>query len=187
MRPPFEFRSDTEYDVAGFGTNAVDYLISVPEYPKFNTKIELTSWQMLPGGEVASTLVALQRLGLHTAYAGRFGRDEAGKVGLQSLIDEGVDVEYAQFAEDAQTQVGFIFVDEKTGERTIAWKRDDTLRYSADEAPVDLARSAKILHMTPHDGEAVIAMARAACETGAVVSIDIDNLFDGFEELLKFT
>jgi sulfofructose kinase len=187
MKPPFEFRSDTRYDVAGFGTNALDYLIGVDEYPAFNSKVELTNWQMLPGGEVASTLVALQRLGMKTAYAGRFGGDEAGKLGLESLIDEGVDVQHASVADDARTQVAFIIVDERSGERTIIWKRDDKLSYSHDDAPLDMARSAKILHMTPHDTAAAIAMARVAREAGTVVSLDIDNMFEGVDELLELT
>jgi sulfofructose kinase len=187
MKPPFEFRTDTEYDVAGFGTNAVDHLISVDVYPEFNSKVELTNWQMLPGGEVASTLVALQRLGLKTAYAGRFGGDEAGKIGLGSLLDEGVNVDRVQIVGDAQTQVAFIVIDEGSGERTILWKRGDKLSYSPHEAPIDLATSAKILHMTPHDTAAAIAMARVAREAGTVVSLDIDSLFDGVDDLLALT
>ena len=49
MKPPFEFRSDTRYDVAGFGTNAVDYLIGVHEYPAFNSKVRAYDWQILSG------------------------------------------------------------------------------------------------------------------------------------------
>jgi sulfofructose kinase len=187
MRPPFEFRSDTRYDVAGFGTNAMDYLLGVHEYPTFNSKVEFMDWRILPGGEVASTLVALQRLGLKTAYAGHFGGDEAGKLGLQSLIDEHVNVDNASIVEDASTQVAFIIVDEQTGERTILWKRDANLRYLPEDAPLDLARSAKILHMTPHDTAAAIALAKAARQAGTIVSLDIDNLFDGIGTLLGLT
>jgi sugar/nucleoside kinase (ribokinase family) len=91
MEFPFKLLTDTEFDVVGFGTNAVDHLICVPEYPVFDSKVELSSYSMQAGGEVASTLVGLQRLGFRTAYAGRFGNDKEGKFGLQSLIDEGVD------------------------------------------------------------------------------------------------
>lgn len=187
MTPPFEFKTNTEYDVAGFGTNAVDYLVNVREYPQFNSKIELTDWQMLPGGEVASTLVALQRLGFKTAYAGHFGSDESGKFGLRSLVDEGVNVDHAHTVDGARTQVAFVIVDERSGERTVIWKRDDKLGYSREDAPLDLATSAKILHMTPHDTAAAIAMAHAARGAGTVVSLDIDNIFDGVNELLALT
>ena len=92
MNFPFKLRSTSEFDVVGFGTNAIDYLIRLRDYPKFNSKVEFTSQSMQAGGEVASTLVGLQRLGLRTAYAGRFGSDTNGQIGIQSLIDEGVDM-----------------------------------------------------------------------------------------------
>jgi len=187
MKAPFEFRSDVGYDVAGFGTNAVDYLIRVPQYPAFNSKMELLDFDMLPGGEIASTLVGLQRLGLTTAYAGSFGDDQAGKTCLDSLSSEGVDVSHARTVPGAKTQVGFIIVDEETGERTVLWKRDTALSFTASEAPLDLARSAKVLHMTPHDTSAAVAMAEAAREEGTIVSLDIDNIFDGYERLLELT
>jgi sulfofructose kinase len=183
MKFPFDLLTDTEFDVAGFGTNAVDYLIRLPAYPEFDSKVEISSYERKAGGEVASTLAGLARLGCRTAYAGRFGSDEAGKFGIDSLAADGVDTSYATRAECA-TQVGFILIDESTGERTVLWHRDERLGYTASEAPLALVRRARILHMTPHDTAACIAMAAAARETGVIVSLDADNVFDGTVELL---
>lgn len=187
MRAPFEFRSDTSFDVVGFGTNAVDHLVRVSRYPEFNSKTELSAYETLPGGEVASTLVGLQRLGYRTAYSGRFGDDEAGRLGIRSLETEGIDLTHAQIVEGALTQVAFIIIDEQNGERTIIWKRDKKLTYDPADAPLDLATSAKILHMTPHDTAAAVRMAEAARSAGTIVSLDIDRQFDGVEDLLSLT
>ena len=94
MRFPFDIRSGREFDVVGFGTNAVDFLIEVPEYPAFNSKIELSRYTQAAGGEVASTMVGLERLGIRTAYVGRCGSDEAGSFGVKTLADEGVTDEH---------------------------------------------------------------------------------------------
>ena len=184
MNFPFQLRRNCEFDVVGFGTNAVDYLIRLPDYPQFNSKVEFTSQSMQAGGEVASTLVGLQRLGLRTAYAGRFGSDANGKIGMQSLIDEGVDTRFTETVEDAETQVAFIIIDERSGERTILWKRDERLGFSKDEAPLAAASLGKILHLTPHDTDAAIIMAAEAKKDGIVVTIDIDNIFDNVDNLL---
>ena len=72
-------------------------------------------------------MVALQRLGLKTAYAGRFGSDAAGSLGLRLVRDEGVDVEFAEVVKDARNQIAFIIIDARSGERTIVWDRDDRL------------------------------------------------------------
>lgn len=184
MNFPFQLRATGEFDVVGFGTNAVDYLIRLPDYPRFNSKVEFTSQATLAGGEVASTLVGLQRLGLRTAYAGRFGADANGQIGISSLMDEGVDMHFAETVGDAETQVAFILIDERNGERTILWKRDSPLAYEKNEAPLALAASGKILHLTPHDTHAAIAMAVEAKKHGVVVTMDIDNIFDHVENLL---
>jgi sulfofructose kinase len=184
MNFPFELPENKDFDAVGFGTNAVDFLIVVPVFPQFNSKVELSNYVQLAGGEIASTMVGLRRLGQKTAYVGRFGRDAAGDFGLQTLRDEGVNVERAEQIADAHTQIAFIVIDEPSGERTIIWKRDAKLRYKPEEAPFEMARRARVFHATPHDALACAQMARAAKTAGAIVSIDIDNLFDGIEQLL---
>lgn len=184
MEFPFNLSNSKEFDVVGFGTNAVDFLISVPHYPAFNTKIELTDYVQLAGGEAATTLVGLQRLGLKTAYVGRFGKDEAGDFGLQTLRDEGVETKFAAQIPGAKTQIAFIIIDQRNGERTIIWHRDEKLRYSETDVPVETAAIGKILHLTPHDTPACIKMAQKARIEKTVVSVDIDNVFQRTEELL---
>ncbi|HMS08068.1 MAG TPA: carbohydrate kinase family protein [Pyrinomonadaceae bacterium] len=187
MNLPFQLRETAPFDVAGFGTNAVDFLITVPSYPAFGSKIELDHYLRFPGGEIATTLSGLQRLGASTTYAGRFGDDDAGDFGIESLRMEGVDVAHCERIEGAATQIAFIVIDAQSGERTVIWKRDARLRFTSDAAPLDVARSAKVLHMTPHDGAACVAMAKAARDAGTLVSVDLDNLFEATDELLRLT
>ena len=97
--------------MVGFGLNAVDHLIVVPEYPAFDTKTRFTEYERSAGGQTASAMVALQRLGLKTAYAGRFGSDDDGRFGLLSLEYEGVNLDYAETIEGADNQVAFIIID----------------------------------------------------------------------------
>ena len=184
MKFPFNVLQDAEFDVLGFGTNAVDFLIQVPEYPAFNSKVELTNYLQAAGGEVATTVVGLQRLGLKTAYAGRFGSDQAGDFGMLSLKEEGVDTTYAEQIPGANTQIAFIIVDIRSGERTVIWQRDKALAYAEAEAPVDGIDRAKVVHFTPHDADACRRMAERARKAGVLVSLDIDNFFAGTDGLL---
>ena len=186
MQFPFSLPKNTKFDVVGFGTNAVDYLIQVPEYPAFNSKIEMTNYTQAAGGEVATTMAGLRRLGLKTSYVGRFGTDAAGDFGMKSLRDEGVDLKFAEQIEGARTQIAFIIIDERSGERTVIWQRDTKLGYAADEAPLNAVDRAKILHFTLHDVKACLAMAKRAKKAGVIVSVDIDNLFEGVQELLSY-
>ena len=184
MKFPFDLARRRAFDVSGFGTNAVDFLIRVPHYPQFDSKVELEDYSQLAGGEIATAMAGLQRLGLKTCYVGRFGTDSAGDFGLQSLKDEGVDVSLAEQVPGATTQIAFIIIDIATGERTVIWKRDAKLSYGEEEVPLGIARNSIVLHCTPHDTRACIALAKEARKAGTVVSIDLDNLFPGVEELL---
>jgi sulfofructose kinase len=181
---PFKIPIEREFDAAGFGVNAVDHLIVVPDYPANDSKTHLIKHSQGAGGQTASAIVALQRLGMRTAYAGRFGSDAEGAFGLQSLRDEGVDVTFAEVIEGSRTQVGFIIIEAKRGERTVIWDRDKLLAYTADDAPLEFAGKARVIHLDSHDPPACARMARAARAAGTIVSADIDNVYEGLPELL---
>ncbi|MGH9940921.1 MAG: carbohydrate kinase family protein [Pyrinomonadaceae bacterium] len=184
MKFPFDLPAEREFDAVGFGLNAVDHLIVMPEYPAFDTKTRLVEHVQSAGGQTASAMVGLQRLGLKTAYAGRFGSDAEGHFGLRTLLDEGVNVERAEMIEGARTQIAFIVIDARTGERTIMWDRDERLAYPPEEAPEGFAARGRVLHLDAHDPLACVRVAREAREAGSVVSADIDNIYGGLPELL---
>ena len=184
MNFPFQLPDHREFDAVGFGLNSVDHLIVVPEYPAFDTKVRLLEHKQTSGGQAATTMTALQRLGLKTAYAGRFGSDAEGQFGFASLEAEGVNIEFAEVVSGARNQVAFIIVDASSGERTIIWDRDEQLSYRADEAPIVLAARGRVLHLDAHDPPACARMAQAARAEGTIVTADIDNIYDGLPELL---
>src|SRR4026207_1962329 len=123
MKFPIEPPTGKPFDAVGFGLNAVDHLIVVPAYPAFDTKIRLLEHKLSAGGQTATAMVSLQRLGLKTAYAGRFGSDAEGHFGLATLKDDGVNVDFAQVVDGARNQIAFITIDARNGERTIVWDR----------------------------------------------------------------
>jgi sulfofructose kinase len=184
MKFPFDIERKKEFDVLGFGTNAVDYLIVVPEFPRFDTKTHLIDYVQAAGGQIASAMVGLQRLGAQTAYVGRFGDDREADFGLETLRNEKVDVSFCEKVAAARTQIAFILIDERTGERTVIWNRDRKLSYAERETPLAAAKLARILHTDAHDPAACLKLARAAKSAGAIVSVDVDNIFDGLEKLL---
>ena len=184
MNFPFTLPTARQFDAVGFGLNAVDHLIVVPEYPAFDTKIRLLDHKQTAGGQAATTMVALQRLGFETAYAGRFGSDAEGQFGFQALKSENVNIEFAEVIEGARNQIAFIIIDGRNGERTIIWDRDERLGYAADEAPLALASRGRVLHLDAHDPPAGARMAQAARAKGTIVTADIDNIYEGLPELL---
>src|SRR5262245_7387521 len=173
MRLPFGPPVRRDFDAVGFGLNAVDHLIVVPEYPTFDTKVRFTEYERSAGGQTASAMVALQRLGLKTAYAGRFGSDDDGQFGLRAIELEGVNLDFAETIEGADNQVAFIIIESRSGERTIIWDRDERLSYRPDEVPIELATRGRVLHLDAHDPPACAVMARAARAAGGSAKADL--------------
>ena len=184
MHFPFTLPNDREFDCVGFGVNAVDHLMVVPAYPQFDTKTRLVEHMQSAGGQNASAMVGLQRLGLRTAYAGRFGSDTEGRFGLESLVGEGVDVRFTEVIEGARTQIAYIIIDAPTGERTVIWDRDEMIAYRAHEAPAEFGALGRVLHLDAHDPLACTRVAQSARDAGTIISADIDNIYDGLPELL---
>jgi sugar/nucleoside kinase (ribokinase family) len=184
VRFPFELKPREAFDAVGFGLNAVDHLIVVPEYPAFDTKIRLLEHKQAAGGQAATTMVGLQRLGFKTAYAGRFGSDPEGQFGLEAIRSEAVNLEFVEVIEGARNQIAFIIIEARSGERTIIWDRDERLSYAPKEAPVALASRGRVLHLDAHDPPACARMAQAARDAGTIVTADIDNIYEGLPELM---
>ena len=186
MRFPFKLAQNKEFDAIGFGLNAVDHLIVVPAYPAFDTKVRFSEYLQAAGGQTASAMVGLRRLGWQTAYIGRFGDDNEGRFGLATLMGEEVDVSRAETIPDARTQTAFIVIDARSGERTIIWDRDERLAYRPEEVPAEFVTRGRVLHLDAHDPPACVVAANAASASDTIISADIDNLYEGCAELLPF-
>jgi sulfofructose kinase len=171
-------------DVVGVGLNATDTIIRLPRFPALDDKVELLSAEVLPGGQVASALVACQRWGLKTRYIGKVGDDGAGRMQRETLGREGVEAHLLEVA-GVPSQMAYILVDETSGERSILWKRDTAMAMRAEEIRKEWITQARALHVDGHDTAAAAAAARYAHQAGVPVTADLDNLYPGVEELLQ--
>jgi sulfofructose kinase len=170
-------------DVAGLGLNATDTIIRLPRFPTLDDKIELLSCAVLPGGQVASALVACQRWGLRTRYIGKIGDDDAGRMQQETLAREGVEA-HLLTVPGRSSQFAFILVDEASGERTILWKRDPQIALRPEEIDPEWITQARALHLDGHDTAAAARAAALARETRIPVTADLDNHYPGVEALL---
>ena len=178
-----ELPSGKPFDAVALGLNAADHLIVVPHYPGFNSKVELLSHTLAPGGQCATAMVALARLGMRTRYIGKVGSDDLGRFQLRSLESEGVECGGVTVAEGSESQIAFIVIDEASGERTVIWHRDHRLMISASEVDKAAVTSGRVLLLDGHNVAASITAARHAREAGIPTVLDIDNIYAGSEEL----
>jgi sulfofructose kinase len=170
-------------DVVGVGLNATDTLIPLQHYPERGSKVEFRSANVLPGGQVASAMVACQQWGLRTRYVGKVGDDSAAQLHRAEFARCGVEA-HLLTAPGCPSQQAFILVDD-TGERTVLWKRDDRLTLLAEELDREWIVSSRALHVDGHDTAAAAVAAGWARAARVPVIADLDELYPGVEALLK--
>ncbi len=179
------FPKNKPFDVVGFGLNAVDHLCVVPQYPRFDTKTEILHYEKLAGGQVATTVTFVSRMGLKGKYIGKVGSDELGNFSLQSLRSENINTSSVLVEEGARNQYAFIIIDKNSGERTILWERDRRLSFRDDELRREDVCAGKVVHLDGHDYAAAIRAASWAREEGIPVVIDLDKVVPQSDELIR--
>jgi sugar/nucleoside kinase (ribokinase family) len=171
-------------DVVGVGVNAVDTLIQLPRFPASDSKLEFSSSSLMPGGQVASAMIACQKWGLKTRYVGKIGDDDHGELHRKEFAEAGVDARLIR-TPGCSSQSSFILVDESSGERTVLWKRDERVALRPEDLERDWIVGARALLVDGHDTEAAACAARWARESGIPVTADLDNIYPGVEVLLE--
>ncbi len=170
-------------DLVGVGLNATDTLIPLAAYPERGSKVEYTNATVMPGGQAASTIVACQTWGLATRYVGKIGDDDAGRLHRREFARAGVDARLTEVPNAASPQ-SLILVD-GGGERTVLCRRDERLLLRPDDLDREWIVQARALHVDGYETAAATAAARWAREAGMAVIADLDEIYEGVNDLIR--
>jgi sugar/nucleoside kinase (ribokinase family) len=178
------FAADRRFDVLGIGQCSLDRVAFVDGPPPLPEAPDPPEALELPGGMVATAVLACARLGLRTAYAGAVGDDAAAAAVIEPLRRAGVDVSGVHAIPGARTRGAVIYVERKSGERHVRARRDPRLVLPPEAADAAAVASAGVLHLDAEHPEAALRAARRARAAGVAVMLDLDAPGPGVEELL---
>jgi len=173
----------SKVDLVGVGLNATDTVIPLSNYPPRGSKVEYRTATVLPGGQVASTVVACQQWGLRTRYVGKLGDDAAAALHREAFAHAGVETQLITVSGGASPQ-SLILVD-SGGERTVLCRRDERLILQPGDLDREWIVNARALHVDGHDTAAATLAAGWARAAGIPVIADLDEPYPGVEDLLK--
>jgi sulfofructose kinase len=168
--------------VVGVGLNATDTVISLTSFPERGAKVEYSQRSVMPGGQVATTVVACQTWGLRSRYVGKFGDDSAARLHREAFAEAGTDAKIVTVA-GAQSLHNVILVDD-AGDRTVICQRNERMALKPEELRREWIVTARALHVDGHDTAAATQAASWAREAGIPVTADLDDLYSGVEDLL---
>jgi len=166
------------------GQNATDTLILLSHFPAYAGKVAFERELLSPGGQVASALVTCAKLGLRVKYIGTVGDDERGRIQLESLRETGINLDDVEVRQNCPNQTAYILIDQATGERTVLWQRNDCLRLDPESMTAEKIASARLLHIDAHDTATVAKAAQIAREHRIPVTVDVDTIYHGFDQVL---
>lgn len=165
--------NDKKFDVVALG----ELLIDFTEYAKSDRGNKL--FEANPGGAPCNVLALLQRLGKKTAFIGKVGNDQFGRILCETINSIGIDSSNLVFDNEIPTTLAFVG---KTpdGDREFSFYRNPgaDMMLNADEVDEDLLKNAKIFHFgtlsMTHEAVrgATITAIKKAKENGAIISLD---------------
>lgn len=181
----FELRpaATTELDVVGYGENSIDFLAVMGAFPAPDTKVDLQTLEIRPGGQTATAVLAAARLGCRARYVGAFGDDAWAAEIRAALSAGGVDV-VAIERPGVSTRAAVVLVDAE-GRRTVLERRDPRLAVNHGEIDPAVFQSARILMLDATDVPESIRAAAAARAVGTRVMVDVEKPVEGLERLLE--
>ncbi len=175
-----------DLSVTGVGTAVVDYIGVVDHFPGPDTQIELQTFSKQTGGNVATAMVTLARLGAKACFLGKFGDDDLGKTAHSDLSTKGVDLSGSHIEADGSMGFAFIIVEAGTGRRTILWTAQGKSHLQAAELDRESILRSRYLHLDHYSMEAALAAARIAKEANVQVVLDAESVEPKIEELLSY-
>jgi sulfofructose kinase len=178
-----EVAMDSVPEVVGIGHCAMDFLGIIPYYPPLDARVCLEKLYRQGGGEAATAMVTLARLGVPVAFVGKVGDDEIGSVIRDELNQENVNASQLVIQPGGQSLWAFGAVDKKSGKRTLFWHKNLTPLLPSD-LDYDFIQSARILHCDQHEPQASLVAAEFFKKAGKTVVLDIDDFNPQLEKIL---
>ncbi|CAM9122732.1 unnamed protein product [Ectocarpus sp. 12 AP-2014] len=160
--------------VLGLGSAGVDFIAAVDRYPTADEKVRTQSLQVLGGGNCGNTLSAASRLGLDACLVTKVGSDANGRLILQGLEEEGVDVSRVIVSDATPSAFTYVIVDKEGGTRTCLHtpQTEDIL---PEEITPDLLDGVAAVHLDSRHTPAAVALAKLANERGVPVVLDAEK------------
>ena len=173
--------------IVGIGACVMDTLITVPYYPKEDTKLKAVEVRAAGGGPTATGLVAAVRLGVETGYIGVLSDDNGGEFLKQDFQRYGVDIRNVEVKNGHRSFTSTIWLAMDNATRTCVFDRGNLPPLKLNGEAIHAITQADILMIDGNEMDAAEEACLVARENNTKVLYDCGGLYPGVERLLKLT
>lgn len=172
--------------VIGIGACVCDTLITVPYYPKEDTKLRADFSKISGGGPVSTGLVAVSKLGESAEFIGVLSDDSAGDFLRKDFAKYGVVTDNCITKGGYRSFTSTIWLSNAEKSRTCVFDKGDLPPFELNVLHEQEIKNAEILMVDGNEMSAAIKGAEIAKENGVKVLYDAGGLYDGVEKLLPY-
>jgi len=176
--------TDRPLTVFGIGTIVVDHQVVLASLPEADTKGEVIDDRHQVGGPVPTALCLLQQFGQRTAFQGKWGDDPFGKIIEADLESQSVRFDQRRCRSAARSGFAHVWVEEKTGRRTIAAYRGSH-PVEPHELQLNQLTQCDALHLDGWSTTAAIAAAETMKAADRKVFMDLGSPKPHLAQLLE--
>ena len=162
-------------DITVLGIFVADISFSGPKIPSIGETILGKKYNVGPGGKGCNQAIAIARLGGHTNFISKIGKDAYGELALKTLEKNKISTKNIIQDSNQQTGVAGILVDQNTGKNAInvIVGAPSSLRISEIEKQINLIKSSKIfLTQLEVPKEVTLHCLKAAKENGCITILN---------------
>lgn len=165
----------------------MDTLITVPEYPKEDTKLRALCSEVGGGGPTATGLVAAAKLGVQTGFIGILADDNAGQYLMDDFANYGVSVDCVERKIGYRSFTSTIWLARDKATRTCVFDKGNLPPLVLSENDKMAVENAQVLMIDGNEIDAAEEACFVAREAGTKILYDCGGLYEGVERLLRLT
>lgn len=174
-------------EIVGIGACVFDTLISLPHYPKEDTKLRADNVKSAGGGPAATGLVAAAKLGVSTAYIGNLSNDTGGKYLFSDFEKYGVGTEGITLHDGYRSFTSVLWLSAESTSRTCVFDKGNLPPLTLSEDTRRMIAEARVLMVDGNELDAAVEAAKYAKEHRTLVLYDCGGLYPNVERLLAHT
>ena len=142
----------SQFDAVGFGALNVDKLFKVEKISGAEEESSVIDYSETCGGSAANTMVGMARLACKVGFIGKVASDPEGKMLLQDLFREKVNIKTITTAEKGRSGKVMGFVD-REGQRALYIDPGVNDQIEPEDVNLTYVNKTKLLHLTSFVGE----------------------------------
>jgi len=163
--------SSAKFDVVTLGHALVDIRIVVERFPGPDEESPVINQTWGAGGSAVNTAIGVRRLGMRSAIIAKIGFDTFGRIIVDELLAEGVDISGLRVSSTGRTGLSIVAID-SGGNIAIYGFKGVAEDLSPEEVDREIIQKSRFLHIASLRLDTSISAARIAKSAGVKVSWD---------------